>query len=169
MPSTAATPVSSSERFATITIEWLLRAEASTTFRLKFEESSKQILALAAVACAGDLVAGQYPRDLQLGSQAQWLLNTKRTHAALQQLGRRRQLPTKADDQHYAFLRTAADNSERLIVVMNFQPVPQTVEVDISGIATTGLVDLRTSSIRSPDNPLKVDLEAYGYQLYKLQ
>jgi len=138
-------------------------------FPSKFKEPSKQTLALAVVACAGDLVAGQYPRDLQFGSEAQWLLNTKRTHAALQQLSHRRQLPTKADDKHYAFLRTAPDKSERILVVMNFQPMPQTVEVDISGIATTGLIDLRTSSIQSPNNPLKVDLEAYGYQLYKLQ
>jgi hypothetical protein len=138
-------------------------------FPPRLKESAKEALALAVVACAGDLVAGQYPRDLQGDPEARWLLNAKRSHPALQQLSTRRQLPTGADDKHYAFLRTAADKSERILVVMNFQPNSQTVEVDMSGVATTGLVDLRTTSRNSRGNPLKVELPAYGYRFYKLR
>ena len=54
---------------------------------------------------------------------------------------------------------------------MNFQPMPQTVEVDMSGVNTSGLVDVRTNSSTSRNNPLKLELPAYGYRgrLYKLQ
>jgi hypothetical protein len=138
-------------------------------FPSRFKEEEKQNLALAIVASVGDLVAGQYPRDSQANPEARWLLNTKRNHPALQQLSTRRHLPTRADDKHYAFLRTAADQSERILVVMNFQPMPQTVEVDMSGVATAGLVDVRTNSSTSRNNPLKLELPAHGYRLYKLQ
>jgi hypothetical protein len=66
-------------------------------FPPRFKDPEKQALALAVVACAGDLVAAQYPRDLQGGSETKWLLGAKRTHPALQQLSARRHLPTRAD------------------------------------------------------------------------
>ena len=135
----------------------------------RFEEPEKQALAFAVVACAGDLVAGQYPRALQAGPEAKWILNTKGNHPALQQLSTRRQLPTRAFDKHYAFLRTAADKSERILVVMNFQPALQTIEVDMSGVATAGLVEMRSGAAISRSNPLKLELPAYGYRLYKLE
>lgn len=138
-------------------------------FPSRFKEQEKQNLALAIVAAVGDLVAGQYPRDSQNSPEARWLLNTKGAHPALQQLSSRRRLPTKADHKHYAFLRTAPDKSERVLVVMNFEPVPQTVEVDMSGVATETLVEIRTNSSVEYRNDLKLDLPAYGYKLYKLQ
>ncbi len=138
-------------------------------FAPRFKEPEKQGLAIAVVACAGDLVAGQYPRDLQGGPEARWLLNAKRTHPALQQLSARRQVPTRADHKHYAFLRTSADKSERILVVMNFQPVPQTVEVDMSGVAAAGLLDIHSNSLIVRRNPLEIELSAYGYRLYQLQ
>jgi glycosidase len=58
------------------------------------------------------------------------LLDSKRQHPALQQLSTRRQIPTNADDDAYAFLRTAADRSERVLVVMNFQNAPTMVTLD---------------------------------------
>jgi hypothetical protein len=138
-------------------------------FPPRFKEPEKQALALAVVACAGDLVAAQYPRDLQGGSETKWLLGAKRTHPALQQLSARRHLPTRADHKYYAFLRTAADRSERILVVMNFQPSPQTIDLDTSGLATTGLVEMRSNSLILRRNHLELELPAYGYRLYKVQ
>jgi hypothetical protein len=66
-------------------------------------------------------------------------------------------------------LRTAADKSERILVVMNFQPALQTIEVDMSGVATAGLVEMRSGAAISRSNPLKLELPAYGYRLYKLE
>jgi hypothetical protein len=84
-------------------------------------------------------------------------------------LSTRRQLPTNADDRYYAFLRTSADASERVLVVLNFQSAGQTVEVDLSGVATAGLVDLRTGAEVPRENPLKVVLPRDGYRLYKVK
>jgi hypothetical protein len=58
------------------------------------------------------------------------LLELKRRHPALRQLSTRRQVPTNADDKAYAFLRTAADRTERVLVVMNFQNAPTMVTLD---------------------------------------
>ena len=73
-----------------------------------------------------------------------------------------------ADDKHYAFLRTAADGSERILVVMNFQSTPQTVEVDLSGVATARLVDLETGTASPRQVPFRVEVPAYGYRLYEV-
>ncbi|HSB13951.1 MAG TPA: hypothetical protein VLE22_05795 [Bryobacteraceae bacterium] len=74
------------------------------------------------------------------------LIEAKRAHPALGQLARRRQLATRADDKHYAFMLAAPDNSERMMVAMNFQAAPQTVEVDLSGVATPRLVEVGTGA-----------------------
>jgi len=60
-------------------------------------------------------------------------LRTKALHPALQQLSTRTQVPTNDDSRFYAFLKTAADHSERMLVVLNFQKEPQNVKVDMSG------------------------------------
>jgi glycosidase len=138
-------------------------------FPSRFREQEKQNLSFAIVASVGDLVAGQYPRDSQVNPEVRRLLATKREHPALQQLSSRRQLPTKADHQHYAFLRTAADKSERILVVMNFQPTPQTVEVDMSGVDTGGLVEMQSNSLIRRLSPLNLELPGFGYRLYRLQ
>jgi glycosidase len=134
----------------------------------RFEERDKQRLSVATVASLGDIIS-QFQRDYFRGDpEILWLVETKRKHPALHNLSTRRQMPTNADDKFYAFLRTAADGSERILVVLNFQLQKQKVEVDLSGVATAGLVDLKSGESMSRQNPLDLELPAYGYRLFQV-
>jgi len=135
----------------------------------RFDDPAKQRLAVALVATVGDLVCLCGGRNGVSSLNDAWILQMKQKHSALQQLGTRRKLPTNTDDKSYAFLRTAVDGSERVLVVLNFQPSPQTLEVDLSGVATAGLVEMQTGTRTNRQNPLQVTLPAYGYRLYELK
>jgi hypothetical protein len=135
-------------------------------YAAKFKEAPQQAFATAVVVAVGDLLGARYPDDFPLAPETTRLLELKRQHPALQQLSTRRQIPTNADDKYYAFLRTAANRSERVLVMMNFQNAPATVTVDLSGVATTGLTNLRTSASIPPQARLSVDLPPYGYELF---
>jgi len=137
-------------------------------FPTKFMAPAQQALSTAIVAMVGDLVAANYPDDFPIAPETTRLLELKRQHPALQQESTRRQIPTKADDKHYAFLRTAADRSERILVVMNFQNVGATVTLDLSGVATAGLTNLRTAAAIPAPARVSVDLPAYGYELFSV-
>jgi hypothetical protein len=50
--------------------------------------------------------------------------------------------------------------------MMNFQNAPASVTVDLSGVATGGLTNLRTSASVPPQARLSVDLPPYGYDLF---
>ena len=65
-------------------------------------------------------------------------------------------------------MRTAPDDSERILVVLNFQAAPRTVEVDTSGLFTPGFVDLRHGEFIQYQNPLCLESEAYGYRFYQI-
>ena len=101
--------------------------------------------------------------------EIQWLLHLKRDHPALQQTGSRRQIPTNADDKYYAFIRTAPDGVERVLVVLNFQRGFQKIEVNLSGIDTGGLVELKTGEELAPTSLLRTGLYSYGYRFYLLK
>ncbi len=96
-------------------------------------------------------------------------LHLKQLHPALYPTARRRKLTTNADDKYYAFIRTAKDGSERILAVMNFQPTPQTVEVDLSGVAGKTLVELTGGENVARRNPFPVELLAYGYHFYRVK
>ena len=93
----------------------------------------------------------------------------KAAHPALYNNSSRRHIPTNADEKYYAFLRVAKNNSERILAVMNFQSTPETVDVDLSGVAGTTFVDLTTGEHSSRQNPLSVKLQAYGYRFYRVE
>ena len=135
-------------------------------FAPKFKEAQKQFFATAIVATVGNLVGANYPDDFPIAADTTRLLELKRQHPALQQLSTRRQIPTDADDKYYAFLRTAADRSERILVVMNFQNAPAMVTLDLSGVAMDGLTNLRTRATVAPRGPLSVELAPFGYELF---
>jgi hypothetical protein len=134
----------------------------------KFEERDKQRLSVAAVACTGTIMSGFQNDYVHRDQEILWMVETKRNHPALHNLSTRRGLATNADDKYYAFLRTAADGSERILVVLNFQSQKQKVEVDLSGVATAGLVDLKDGSVMARQNPLDLELPAYGYRLFQV-
>ena len=133
----------------------------------QIENDAKRHLERATVAAIGDILA--YSRRAgSPDSEETWLLQLRQAHPALYPLGTRRNLPTAADDKHYAFVRTAPDESERVLVVLNFQPEAQTVEVDLSGVAAPGLVELRYGEFVEREGVLSVELPPYGYRFYEI-
>ena len=124
-------------------------------------------LAFAAQIGLGDLI-GYDLRDMKVepDGELQWLLRLKRDHPALQQTGGRRQMPTNADDKYYAFLRTAPGSGERILIVLNFQRGFQKIVVNLSGLDTGGLVELKTGEELPPSNTLHMGLYSYGYRFY---
>ncbi len=132
------------------------------------EELSKRHLARATVAAIGDLVV----YDRRSGSpdaEETWILKTKLLHPALHQLSTRRKQVTNADEKYYAFLKTAADKSERILVVLNYQSSPQTItiEIDTSGVATSGLLELKYGELIMPKSHFKAELPVYGNRFYQ--
>lgn len=128
----------------------------------------KAKLAEAMLASVGDLLASNPPSG---PPDEDWirLLKMKAAHPALYNNSSRRHIPTNADEKYYAFLRVAKNNSERILAVMNFQSTPETVDVDLSGVAGTTFVDLTTGEHSSRQNPLTVKLQAYGYRFYRVE
>jgi len=133
----------------------------------RYDDTSKNHLYRATVAAIGDIVV--YSRRAgSPDSEETWVLKTKLAHPAMHQLSIRRKLKTNADDKYYAFLRTAANKSERILVILNFQPTPQTIEIDLSGVFTSGLVELKNSELVEHQDSFKVELPAYGYRFYQV-
>lgn len=133
----------------------------------EFSETSKRHLERATVAAIGEILVYNR-RASSPDAEETWILKTKRLHPALQQLSTRRKLETNADDKFYAFLRTAADKSERILVVLNFQGSTQSVKVNLSGISTSGLIDLRSCELIRLQDTFKVELPPYGYRFYQV-
>jgi glycosidase len=149
-------------------------AAGGTLYKKEFaayDDPAKTHLAKATAAAIGDMVAFISRRgagSADPDDEETWILKTKFAHPALHNLGRRTKLETNADDKYYAFLRTSADKSERIVVVLNFQPSSQTVEVDLSGIAAEKLVDVRTGDSLQRQSFVKVELPAYGYRFFQV-
>jgi hypothetical protein len=128
----------------------------------------KDKLAQAMLVSVGDLLASNPPSGPR---DEHWsrLLKMKAAHRAFHNDSSRRSIPTSADDKYYAFLRTARNNSERVLVVMNFNSAPQTVGVDLSGVAGKAFLDLSSGERTTRHNPLQVELPAYGYRFYRVE
>lgn len=132
------------------------------------EDRQQRRLLAATIAGVGDMLVygtGDKPGP---DEEEQWLLRTRYGHPALHQLAGRRQLPTNADGTCYAFLKTARDGSERVLVVLNFCGSPQRVEVDLSGVAMAGLVNLRTGEWFDRSPAFGVELPAHGYAFFQV-
>ena len=54
------------------------------------------------------------------------------------------------------------------MVVLNFQSQKQRVKVDLSGVATAGLIDLKHGVLMDRQNPLDLELPVYGYRLFQV-
>lgn len=96
-------------------------------------------------------------------------LHLKELHPALHPTATRRRLATNADDKYYAILKTAKHGSERMVAVYNFQPTPQTVQVNLGVFDSPGTVDTQSAAlILLPDqfHPVTVELPAYGYRFF---
>ena len=140
----------------------------ATEAHARSKDPERQRLAWAVSALAGNMV-GVSPGGVLEDKEICRLLNMKAAHPAFYNISTRRHIPTGADDKHYAFLRTAKDGSQRVLVVMNFQSTPQTVQVDMSGVAGETLVDLTSGESLVRRNPFSVELPAYGYRFYHVK
>jgi Alpha amylase, catalytic domain/Maltogenic Amylase, C-terminal domain len=131
----------------------------------------KQHLAAAMVATTGQLITDWSDKDDKLASnpEIQWLLKTKAAHRALRQMGQRRRLSTNDDSKYYAFLRSAVDGSERVLVVANFQTSSQHVRIDASGLHADTLTDLRSGEKVSVGKIIDLELSGFGYRLFATQ
>jgi hypothetical protein len=139
----------------------------------KFEDARKSHLSMALVAAIGDLVSlsgvidGKWSPIFPDAEESR-ILKWKATHPAMHNLSRRQALPTAAADKHYAFLRIARDGGERIIAVMNFQPEPDVVQVDLSGVDFDGMTDLENGTRIDQQRQWRVQLPAYGYRFFQL-
>jgi hypothetical protein len=93
---------------------------------------------------------------------------TKAAHPAFYQTSLRRKLPTNTDHKYYAFIRTAADQSERILAVLNFQDSVETVQIDCSGVSAERFVDLRINAVIQHKTEIEVELPVYGYRFFKV-
>jgi hypothetical protein len=134
------------------------------------DESVKRRLQQAVLAGIGDIIV-HGAREGSPDAEESKTLQLKAANSALFPTATRRRIRTNADDKYYAILKTAKDGSERVLAVYNFQSTPQTIEVDLSIVDTTGIVDLENGELKArPDvfKPVVVDLPAYGYRFYKV-
>lgn len=133
-------------------------------------DSSKRHLLHALFAGIGEIIV-YTKRNGDPDEEETRILQMKSDHPALYPKARRRKLNTNNDNKYYSFLKTSLDSSERIVAVYNFQSSPQNVQVDITGLNTTGLMDIKNHEVipvKSQFNFLGVDLPAYGYRFFKI-
>ncbi|MFB3883178.1 MAG: alpha-amylase family glycosyl hydrolase [Armatimonadota bacterium] len=148
-----------------------LIAEAGGVLYTKVHEGGsreQRRLMAAAIASIGDtLVYGTHDRPGP-DEEERWLLGARLRHPAFGVRASRRALRTNAEETHYAFLKMARGGRERVVVALSFCGAPSVVEVDLSGVAGRGLVELRSGERFERRPVLKVSLPAYGYGFYEV-
>jgi len=133
------------------------------------EQPERRRLAFATLAAIGDPIQVS---DMWRGTpdpEVTWIIKTKGAHPAFHQLSMRRKLPTAADDKTLRVSEDSADGEERILVVLNFQPLEQTVTVDLSDLHCERLKDLKIGRIEPRPPFLKCQLPAYGYRFYLVE
>lgn len=130
--------------------------------------AERQQLAEALLATSGDMLCYCDPRGgiTQPAPGIPELLKLKARHPALFQDSSRRRIATNDDAHFYATLRDAADHSERLLIVFNFQSQPAQVLVDLGAVRGSTFLDLGDAASAPVRNgSLLVDLPAYGHRI----
>ena len=79
-----------------------------------------------------------------------------------------RVLISNGDNNYYSFIKTATDNSERILMILNFQDSMEIVKIDCSGISAKSFVDLRSNAIIQRKNEIEVEIPAYGYRFFEV-
>ena len=134
------------------------------------DDPVKRHLQQAVLAGIGDIIV-YGAREGNPDAEESKTLQLKAAHSALFPTAKRRRIRTNADDKCYAILKTAKDGSERMLAVYNFQSTPQKIEVDLSVVNTTGIVDIENGQLKARSDvfqPVVVDLPAYGYRFYEV-
>lgn len=140
---------------------------------LRFEDTTKTRLAVAVTAAVGDLVSWSTVIDdlwspVIPDAEEARVMNLKASHPALFNRSRRQMLPVSSPERHYAFLRAARDGSERLIVVLNFQPEAQAVEINLSGVHFSTATDLLDGGVIAREPLWRVEVPPFGYRFFEL-
>ncbi|MEW6401148.1 MAG: alpha-amylase family glycosyl hydrolase [Chloroflexota bacterium] len=132
-----------------------------------------QILGAAAVATMGELL-------IFIGDQLQgWspdvrkainrLMELRRKFPALGAGGRREQIQTQDDSKYYAFLRWMGSDETTLLVVLNFQPEPGTVQIKFNDRNIARGIDVWAGEeVVFSSNLVEVALPAYGFAIYRV-
>jgi glycosidase len=135
----------------------------------RLQNADQQQLAESLLATSGDLLCYCDPvGDItHPAAGVSALLKLKAIHPALYQNSSRRQIPTDNDGQFYATVRTAADRSERLLVVFNFQRQSADVQVDLGAIDSSAYIPLDDGELPNISaNLLHVQLPAFGHRIF---
>ena len=96
------------------------------------------------------------------------LLQVQQATPALHAAGARRRLPTQDDRKAYAFVRTSRDGRQRVLVVLNFQPSAQQIEVTLDEPVRLRELLSTGQLISSAQRQVEVRLPAYGYGIYEI-
>jgi len=131
----------------------------------------QQRLASAILVSTGHLLTdwSGASEDISADDEIQWLLKTKSSHPALDQMSSRRRLLTSDDHSFYAFVKTSNDKTERILVVTNFSASSQEVNIDLSGLLMQNLTDLRTGVTQETHGSLQITMPPYGYKLFAIR
>ena len=135
-------------------------------------DSKQQQLAEALLATSGDLLCYCDPRGeiTHPEQDVSSLLKLKAIHPALYQNSSRRQIPTNDDSRFYATLRNAADHSERLLVVVNFQQQPASIEVDLGAINGSQYMQIDGGDAPTiQGSSLQIQLPPYGHRIFAVK
>lgn len=138
---------------------------------IDMKDPVKQRLAEQLIATSGDLPCYCGPDDAtnHPSSGVTAILKLKAQHPALYQNSSRRRIVTDHDENIYATVRYAADESEQILVVFNFASHPITVQVDARAVNGTRYWDLESEKPVVPTNgALDLELEGYGHRLFRV-
>lgn len=97
-----------------------------------------------------------------------WLLSLKEQYPALQQLSTRRKIVTSDDTRFYAFVKTDKEKTQRMLVVLNFQPDRQKIKIDLSGISFASLTDINTREKIAYAKAADITCEGLGYRFFSI-
>ena len=128
-------------------------------------------LATAIIATTGHLITDWSDKEDKMASdpEVQWLLQAKALHPALHQMGMRRRLPTNDDARYYAFVRSARESDERVLVVTNFSAAERRIHVDLSGLRFKTMVDLRSGEGIPGAAETELTVPGFGYRLFQVR
>jgi len=132
-----------------------------------------RLLGAAAVATIGELLIliGDQLAEADPAYQAglTGLLEARRRYPALSAGGERIHLVTQDDSRFYAFLRRLP-GEETMLVVLNFQPAGQKVQVNLAGQPVQKITGI-TSGLSQPvsSQSIEIELPAYGYAILTAQ
>jgi hypothetical protein len=134
----------------------------------KFDSPAKKMFYTACNVSFGNLHCYSFTDDdsLTVNDDIAWLLSLKEQHPALQQLSTRRKIETNDDSKFYSFLRTDSRQTQRMLVVLNFQPEQQEIEVDLSGVSFKFLTDAKTNEKIEHASAAKITCDGMGYRFF---